>query len=141
MRLDRLSIASAAAIAVLALTAACSGGESQSETAKDVASARQDAAQDVTQARTEAAEDVKGAAKDVRDEQKDVREEKQDLSNVGAQGAYDVEIAKVEGDHKVAVEKCGMLTGDSLKACTNQADADYDAAKARAKATLEATHQ
>jgi hypothetical protein len=132
MTLDRLSITGVAVIAMLALTAGCSNsGESQSEAANDVASARQDASQAVTQARQDAATDNNSAAKDV-----DAKQMK--LNSVAAQGAYDVEIAKAEGDHKIATEKCGMLSSDALKACTSQADADYDAAKARAKATLDA---
>ena len=131
MKFDRTLIAGATAIALLVLTAACNSGESQSAAAKDVATASHDAAQDVAKAKEDAAKDINGAARDLTDDQKN-------LNRVAARGAFDVEIAKAEGDHKVATEKCGMLVDKPLKACTNQADADFDAAKARAQTTLDA---
>jgi len=131
MKLDRQLSASAAAIALIALIAGCNSGESQSTAAKDVATASQDAAQDVAKAREDAARDMSGAARELTAEQRKV-------NDVAAHGAYDVEMAKAEGDHKVATEKCGTLVSDALKACTSQADADFDTAKARAKATLDA---
>jgi hypothetical protein len=39
-----------------------------------------------------------------------------------------------DGDHKVAIQKCETLQGHDQSACKDQADADYDAAKAKAKA-------
>jgi hypothetical protein len=36
----------------------------------------------------------------------------------------------------VALQKCDALSGDSQKACKDQADAKYDLAKANAKAML-----
>lgn len=131
MKLDKSLIASAVGVALLALIAACNSGESQSAAAKDVATASQDAADNLARAREDAEKDINGAARDLTAEQKN-------MNSVAARGAYDVEIAKAEGDHKVATEKCGMLSNEALKACTSQADADYEAAKARAKSTLDA---
>lgn len=131
MKLDRQLIAGATTAALLVLISACNGGDSQATVAKDVATATQDAAENVAKVREDAARDISGAARDLTAEQKNV-------NDVAARGAYAVEIAKAEGDHKVATEKCGMLSSEALKACTSQADADYDAAKARAKNTLDA---
>lgn len=131
MKLERHVSASAAAIALLALIAGCNSGESQSTTARDVATATQDAAQEVAKVREDAAKDMSGAARDLTAEQRKV-------NDVAAHGAFDVEMAKAEGDLKVATEKCGALVSDALKACTSQADADFATAKARAQATLDA---
>jgi hypothetical protein len=49
--------------------------------------------------------------------------------------SYDVAVARADGDHKIAVQKCDTLEGHDQKVCKDQADADYDAAKANAKAT------
>ena len=48
--------------------------------------------------------------------------------------AYSVAIAKADGDHKIAIQKCEALQGHDQQVCKDQADADYDAAKANAKA-------
>jgi hypothetical protein len=47
-------------------------------------------------------------------------------------------MAQADGDHKVAQQKCDAFSGDSQKACRDQAEAKYDLAKANAKAMLAA---
>jgi hypothetical protein len=47
-------------------------------------------------------------------------------------------MAQADGDHKVALQKCDAFSGDSQKACKDQADAKYDLSKANAKAMLAA---
>lgn len=59
-----------------------------------------------------------------------VRAEQKDLSI----DAYEVAVARADGDHKIAIQKCDALEGREQKACKDQADADYDVAKADAKA-------
>jgi len=44
----------------------------------------------------------------------------------------DTSMAKAEGDHKVAIEKCEALASEQQKACKDEADATYEAAKAAA---------
>ncbi len=44
----------------------------------------------------------------------------------------DTAMAKAEGDHKVAIERCEAMAGDQQKACKEEADAQYEAAKAAA---------
>jgi len=43
-------------------------------------------------------------------------------------------MAKADGNHKIALEKCNVLSGDAQSKCKDVADADYTAAKANAKA-------
>ena len=38
----------------------------------------------------------------------------------------DVAMAQADGDHKVALQKCDALSGDSRKACKDQADVKYN---------------
>jgi len=52
-----------------------------------------------------------------------------------------VALAKAEGAHKVALEKCNGLNGEAQKQCKDLAYADYDAAKANSKAAEVAAKQ
>jgi len=45
-----------------------------------------------------------------------------------------VALAKADGDHQVAIQKCETLQGHDQQVCKDQADADYEAVKANAKA-------
>jgi hypothetical protein len=58
-----------------------------------------------------------------------------DLADSNAKGSYEVAMAKADGDHKVAMQQCMTLDGRAQAACKDTADADYDAAKANAKAS------
>jgi hypothetical protein len=78
---------------------------------------------EVAEAQTDASKDVSTAAAKV-------DEKKRDLNNVSATAAYDVAIAKADGNHKTALDKCAALSGDAQTKCKDQADADYEAAKA-----------
>jgi outer membrane murein-binding lipoprotein Lpp len=117
-----------------ALLAGCNNAKSPDNVANEVASAQQKAATNVADARQEAAkDDAKVAAK--------VDDQNKDLNNTEATGAYDVALAKADGAHKISLAKCDVLSGDAQKSCRNLADADYDAAKANAKATETARKQ
>ena len=48
----------------------------------------------------------------------------------------DVEETRIEGEHKVALEKCESLAGDAQKACKDSADATYESAKQRLKTQM-----
>ena len=111
-----------------ALLAGCEQPKSPQAAATDVATARQDAARQVADAKRD-------AAKDVNDADKALQEKSAALANANAQGNYEVAMAKADGDHKVAIEACGAKAGDQQRACKQLADANYDAAKANAKAT------
>ena len=120
-------------VALLAVAAAsgCDHAKSPDAVANDVAAAQAKRASEVADAKQDAAKDAdKAEAK--------VDEKTTDLNNVDAKGAYDVAMAQADGDHKVALQKCDAFSGDSQKACRDQADAKYDLAKANAKAMLAA---
>lgn len=102
----------------LSALAACNKAEAPADTAGDVAEARQEANEDVAEARTDAANEMGSAAADMRE------------------SAQDVEETRIEGDHKVALEKCEALAGDAQKACKDSADATYESAKARLKTQM-----
>jgi hypothetical protein len=95
--------------AVLLAVSACNNAKSPDAAANDIAAAQQSAAKKVADAR--------------RDRQKDMSSD-----------TYDVAVARADGEHKVAMQKCDVLEGHDQKACKDQADADYEAAKANAKA-------
>jgi hypothetical protein len=94
--------------AVLAMSA-CSKAKSPDTAANDIAAAQQSANKEVADAR--------------RDRQKDMSGD-----------TYDVAVARADGEHKVAMQKCDVLEGHDQRVCKDQADADYEAAKANAKA-------
>jgi len=120
-------------VALLAVAAAsgCDHAKSPDAVANDVAAAQAKRASEVADAKQDAAKDEN------RSEAK-VDDKNADLNNANAKGSYDVAMAQADGDHKVALQKCDALSGDSQKACKDQADAKYDLAKANAKAMLAA---
>jgi hypothetical protein len=87
---------------------ACNKAEDPAETQADVAEAQSEATQDMAEAQT-------------------------DMSQDAMEGQEETALAKAEGDHKVAIERCEALPGDQQQACKDQADADYEAAKAAAE--------
>jgi hypothetical protein len=87
---------------------ACNKAEDPAEVQQDVAEAQAEATQDVAEAQA-------------------------DMSQDTMEGQEDTALAQAEGDHKVAVEQCEALPGDQQQACKDQADADYEAAKAAAE--------
>ena len=93
--------------ALAASLGACNKAEDPSEVKADVAEAQSEAREDVAEAQADAS--------------KDAMENNEDTA-----------IAKAEGEHKVAIERCEALPGDQQKACKDEADATYEAAKAAA---------
>jgi hypothetical protein len=63
------------------------------------------------------------------------------FNNDAAHQTYNVAIAKADGNRKVALATCESQSGDSQKACKDQAEADYRTARADAKASAEAAVQ
>jgi len=117
------------AIAVTVLLAAgCNKAKSPESVAKDVSAAEQKASTEVANSQTD-------ASKDIAQDADKVGNKMTDLNNTAAKGAYQVAVAKADGDRKIALAKCDALNGDEQKNCKNQADADYEAAKADAKAS------
>lgn len=117
------------AIALTVIFAAgCNKAKSPESVAKDVSSAEQKASTEVANSQTDASKDIGKEADKVDDKMTD-------LNNTAAKGAYDIALAKADGAHKIALAKCDALSGDNQKNCKDQADADYDAAKANAKSS------
>ena len=129
----RIFLAAGIAATVLAMTG-CNNAKSPDEVAKEVASAEQNSTTEVSKSEDKAAKDLGGAADKVDD--KLIA-----FNNDAARDAYNVAVAKADGDRKVALANCDSVSGDAQKACKRQADADYDAAKANAKAVAESQKQ
>jgi hypothetical protein len=118
-------------IAIVGIFALALGGchraKSPDTVAGNVNDAQQKAASNVADAQKDASRDVADAAGKVDDKSKY-------LNNAEVKGAYDVEMAKADGDRKVALNKCEALSGDAQKDCKDMADADYQAAKSHLNA-------
>ena len=117
----------AALLVVLGICGGCRQKPSPVATPADVAAAQQEAQREVEQAQVEARKDVKSAAKIMGVDSKDVARAK-------ITGAFDIEMAHAEGDHKVASEKCMTQEPSAQQACKDKADGDYQSAVAKAKA-------
>ena len=129
----RTLLVSAIAAAVL-LAAACDSAKSPDTVAKDVAAAEQKAA-------TEVANREKAAEKDLNKAADKVDDKLVAFNNAAAKDAYDLAVAKADGDRKVALANCLSLGGDAQKSCKDQAEADYGAAKANAKAAAQSVKE
>jgi hypothetical protein len=117
-----------AAIAIAAfIIAGCDSPKPPDTVAKDVAAAEQKAGAEVAKSEENAAKDLAKAAEKVDDKVVD-------FNNAAAKDAYNLAVAKADGDRKVALANCLSLGGDAQKSCKDQAEADYGAAKADAKA-------
>jgi len=113
-------------IAVL-IIAGCDSAKSPDTVAKDVAAAQQKAAAEVANSEKTAEKDLNKAADKVDDTLVN-------FNNAAAKDAYNLAVAKADGDRKVALANCLALGGDAQKTCKDQAEADYGAAKANARA-------
>ena len=108
----------------------CNQAKSPEAVAKDVAAAEQKASTEVANSEKDASKDLGKAADKVDDNLVA-------LNNKAAKDAYDIAVARADGDRKVALANCSAVAGDAQKACKDQANADYDAAKANAKAVAQ----
>ena len=116
------------------LVSGCNNAKSPDAAAKEVARAEQKADAEVSKTEESASNDLGTAAGKVED--KVVA-----FNNTAAKDAYNRAVAQADGDRKVALAKCSALGGDDQKRCKEQADANYDAAKASAKATAQSEKQ
>lgn len=105
---------------------ACDHSKSAAQVARDTAAAEQTAANNAAKAQQKADARIASARGDVRDEQRD-------LSDVQAVEVQRVADAQAAGDYKVALARCEALSGATQQACKDQASADYDVARTRAK--------
>ena len=129
----RILMTSAIALCAL-LAAGCDKPKSPEAVAHDVAAAEQKASNEVSSSEKDASKDIGNAADKVGDKLTD-------LNNVAAKDAQNIAIAQADGDRKVALAKCSALAGNAQKKCKDEADADYNAAQANAKADAVAAKQ
>src|ERR1700722_150631 len=130
----KLTLVTAIALVGISLVSGCNNEKSTDVVASEAAAARQKAAAETANAQRDASKENAAAAEKIDDKSKD-------LNNVEAKGAYAVAMVKAGGDYKVALEKCTAMSGDAQAKCKDLADADYNVAKANAKATEVATKQ
>jgi C4-dicarboxylate-specific signal transduction histidine kinase len=95
-------------VSALLMAAACSNRDAAAERQADIANTRSQGEQKVAEAQADAAK-----------------------TEAKAEEKVDETVA--DTNHKVALEKCGSLSGAAEEACKKQADADYFAAKAHAE--------
>ncbi len=118
-------------VAVALTLSGCNKARSPEDVAKDVAKAEQKANNEVTKS-----EERAQSALDKSYEKVNSQEIK--FNNDAAHQTYNVEIAKADGNRKVALATCEAQSGDAQKACKDLAEADYLTARAVAKANAEA---
>jgi hypothetical protein len=122
-------------LAMLALAlSGCNQSKSPQDVAKDVTSAEQQAGTEIAKSEEHAQSSLDKAAGKVDDQLVN-------FSNDAAKQAYEVAIAKADGTRKVSLAGCEAQSGDPQKLCKEQAETDYKAALADAKAGAEAAKQ
>jgi hypothetical protein len=112
----------------------CNNAKSPQAVAKDVAKAEQSASNEIANSEKDASKDIQSAADKAGDKLVD-------LNNTAVKDAYNMAVAKADGDRKVALANCTALAGSAQKMCKDQADADYNAANANAKAAAQSDKQ
>jgi len=123
----KMTVMWAAAAAAMLGVAGCNKAESPGKVDTDVTKAANAAAENDVKANENEAKTEQSANADVAKDQ-----EKADAKTADA--ASDTAVTQAEGDNKVALAKCEALSGDAQKNCKDQANAQLDVAKARAKA-------
>jgi hypothetical protein len=118
---------------MLSITA-CNNAKSPETVNKDVAKAEQKGSNELAKSEDSAAKDLGGAADKVDD--KLIA-----FNNKAAKDAYDIAVAKADGDRKIALANCEAASGDAQRQCKDQAEADYKAAKADARAAAQSEKQ
>jgi predicted small secreted protein len=114
--------------------AGCNRSKSPEDVSKDVAKAEQKANNEVTRSEERAQSALDKSYEKVNGQE--IR-----FNNDAARQTYNVAIAKADGNRKVALATCESQSGDSRKACKDQAEADYKTARADAKGSAEAAVQ
>ena len=128
------TLLTSAIAATVFLVAGCNNAKSPEAVANNVATAEQKASTEVAKSEKDASKDIGKAAENVDDKLTD-------LNSAAAKDASSIAIAKADGALKVALAKCAAVSGDVQRLCKDQADADYNAAKANAKAAEVAQKQ
>ena len=104
----------------------CDRPKSAAQIEKDTMSAQRTAIEQTAKAEQDASQKVASARAEVRDEQRG-------LGHVNSIQDQKVADTAAEGARKVALARCEAMAGTAQKSCKDQADADFEAAKAKAK--------
>jgi hypothetical protein len=116
-------------LCVFSVAAGCNRAENSSEVRRDVTEARQEANEQVADARKAAADTTADAKREVVDELQNAKGKVTDANR-------EVAMARIDGELKVAKERCEALSGDVQKACKDKVEADYDLAKRQVDSTF-----
>jgi hypothetical protein len=123
----RASFLLSAAVAAMLVLAGCNKAESPDKVASDVAKATESAEKKDARAE-ERAEKTDAAV--TNDLAKDVDK----ANDKEVRTAADDAMIQAEGENKIALAKCEALGGDAQKTCRDQANAQLEMVKQRAKA-------
>jgi outer membrane murein-binding lipoprotein Lpp len=126
-------VISALVAAALVLTG-CNNSKSPDEVSKDVTTAEQ-------KADNEVAKSQQDAQKALDKSYEKVAEDELHFSNDAVHQAYNVAVAKADGERKVALASCESQSGEAQRACKERAEADYKTSRAEAKASAKADVQ
>jgi hypothetical protein len=124
--MNKTNILGLTALSVMLALTGCNKAESPDKVAKDVSNAT--ASAEKNEARAEE-KDVKADAA----AQKDIVNGLDKAATKEANAAANDAVTQAEGDNKIARAKCEALAGDAQKNCKDQADAQLDQVKQRAK--------
>jgi hypothetical protein len=113
--LIKLLMGVAAAVAL----SSCDHAKSAAQVAKDTSAAEQREARETAEAERTAAD------KEAKDEGA--------LGHETAVQNQDIADKEADGAHKVALARCEAMSGSAQRSCKDQADAEYEVAKAKAK--------
>jgi len=122
----RANLLLSAALTALVALSGCNKAESPDKVANDVAKATADAQKHDDRAEQKAEQTDATVSNDL---SKDVDK----ANSKEARAAADDVVTQAEGQNKIALAKCEALAGDAQKSCKDQANADLDAIKQRAK--------
>jgi hypothetical protein len=117
----------AAAIAAMLGLAGCNQAQSPEKVQSDVAKATADAEKKDERAEQKAEQADANATNNL---QSDVDK----ANSKEVRTAADDAVTQAEGENKIALAKCEALAGDAQKSCKDQANAELDMIKQRAKA-------
>lgn len=122
-------------IGSLAALAGCSKKETPAEVNADVSQAQTEKAEDVNAAMADRSEVAADTAKDAASTDPDDRG---GAMKDRAEANYDVAMAKIDGDLKIAKQACDGMAVAMQKNCNVKAEAAHDVAKSDAKVKMDA---
>jgi cytoskeletal protein RodZ len=110
---------------LIAFLAACHTAKNSAAVDQDIAAAQERAAENTQKARQSADSKIAFARADLRSEEREV-------AHTSAAQTQKVADTEAEGALQVALAACEGSSGEKQKSCRDRAQADYEAAKARA---------